>query len=148
MIEPGGIIVAEATEATPEVVQALRDLLPQLSSSAPPLAEEHIREMVASPATVVLVARDGTDKIVGTLTLALFRIPSGMRAWIEDVITDEAARGQGVGEELTRAALEVARTAGARTVDLTSAPKREAANRLYERVGFERRDTNVWRYEL
>jgi len=148
VIEPGGIIVAEATEATPEVVQALRDLLPQLSSSAPPLAEEHIREMVASPATVVLVARDGTDKIVGTLTLALFRIPSGMRAWIEDVITDEAARGQGVGEELTRAALEVARTAGARTVDLTSAPKREAANRLYERVGFERRDTNVWRYEL
>ena len=148
MIEPGGIIVAEATEATPEVVQALRDLLPQLSSSAPPLAEEHIREMVASPATVVLVARDGTDKIVGTLTLALFRIPSGMRAWIEDVITDDAARGQGVGEELTRAALEVARTAGARTVDLTSAPKREAANRLYERVGFQRRETNVWRYEL
>ena len=148
MIEPGGIIVAEATEATPEVVQALRDLLPQLSSSAPPLAEEHIREMVASPATVVLVARDGTDKIVGTLTLALFRIPSGLRAWIEDVITDEAARGQGVGEELTRAALEVARNAGARTVDLTSAPKREAANRLYERVGFQRRETNVWRYDL
>ncbi len=147
-MEPGGIIVAEATEATPEVVQALRDLLPQLSTSAPPLAEEHIREMVASPATVVLVARDGTDKIVGTLTLALFRIPSGMRAWIEDVITDEAARGQGVGEALTQAALEVARNAGARTVDLTSAPKREAANRLYQRVGFQQRQTNVYRYDL
>ncbi len=104
--------------------------------------------MVASPATVVLVARDGTDKIVGTLTLALFRIPSGMRAWIEDVITDEAARGQGVGEALTQAALEVARKAGARTVDLTSAPKREAANRLYQRVGFQQRQTNVYRYEL
>jgi ribosomal protein S18 acetylase RimI-like enzyme len=148
VIEPGGIVVAEATEATPEVVQALRDLLPQLSSSAPPLAEEHIREMVASPATVVLVARDGTDKIVGTLTLALFRIPSGMRAWIEDVIVDSAAIGQRIGEKLTRAALEVARNAGARTVDLTSAPKREAANHIYEKVGFQRRDTNVWRYSL
>jgi ribosomal protein S18 acetylase RimI-like enzyme len=147
-IAPGGITVAEATEATPEVVTALRGLLPQLSSSAPPLAEEHVRELVASPATVLLVARDGTDQIVGTLTLALFRIPTGLRAWIEDVITDEAARGQGVGQALTLAAIDRAREAGARTVDLTSAPKREAANALYRKLGFQTRDTNVYRLTL
>ena len=107
---------------------------------------------MASPATVLFVARREEDRaIVGTLTLALFRIPTGLRAWIEDVIVDESSRklgGSGIGEALTRAALNRAQAAGARTVDLTSAPRREAANRLYERLGFQRRETNVWRYDL
>jgi ribosomal protein S18 acetylase RimI-like enzyme len=101
--------------------------------------------MVASPATVVLVARDDGGEIVGTLTLVLFRIPTGVRAWIEDVVVDQETRGSGVGEALTRAALERAGAAGARSVDLTSRPTREAANRLYRRLGFEPRDTNVYR---
>jgi len=85
---------------------------------------------------------------VGTLTLALFRLPSGVRAWIEDVIVSESVRGRGCGEELTRAALDAARQAGARTVELTSRPSRQAANRLYQRLGFKVRETNVYRFEL
>ncbi|HVL03245.1 MAG TPA: GNAT family N-acetyltransferase [Acidimicrobiales bacterium] len=134
------------TEATSEVVAAFARLVPQLSRSSPPPTEAELDEMVTSPATVVLVARDGGGEIVGTLTLALFRIPTGLRAWIEDVVVDEAVRGGGVGEALTRAALERAAAAGARSVDLTSRPSREAANRLYRRLGFEPRDTNVYRH--
>jgi ribosomal protein S18 acetylase RimI-like enzyme len=106
--------------------------------------------MVRSEASTVLVARDGGPggTIVGSLTLAMFRIPTGVRAWIEDVVVDESARGRGVGEALTQEALGRARAAGARTVELTSRPSREAANRLYLRLGFEVRDTNVYRFSL
>ncbi len=86
--------------------------------------------------------------IVGSLTLVVFRIPTGVRAWIEDVVVDESARGHGVGEALNREALRVAREHGAITVDLTSRPSREAANRLYQRLGFTERNTNVYRYDL
>lgn len=135
---------------TDELVEAFVRLTPQLSSSNPPPSREHLRAMVASPAITLLVARvpDAAGPIAGTLTLAIFRIPTGLRAWIEDVIVDGGYRGQGIGEALTRAALDVARAAGATTVDLTSRPSREAANRLYQRVGFEKRDTNVYRYKL
>lgn len=136
-----------ATEATHEVVEAMVRLLPQLSSSAPPPTAADIGEIVGSPATLLLLARVG-GQIVGSLTLALFRLPSGMRAWIEDVVVDGSARGHGVGEALNRAALEAARHRGARTVDLTSRASREAANRLYQRLGFVARETNVYRYSL
>lgn len=135
----------EVTAASDEVLEALRRLVPQLSSSAPALAAAELAEMTSSPASVLLVARDGGGTIVGTLTLALFRIPTGLRAWIEDVVVDDAARGRGVGALLTEAALERAAAAGARSVDLTSRPSREAANRLYQRLGFDPRDTNVYR---
>jgi ribosomal protein S18 acetylase RimI-like enzyme len=140
------IAIEEAREVSPELVEAFARLLPQLSS-APPPGEAELEAILASDCVTLLLARDG-DAIVGTLTLALFPIPSGVRAWIEDVVVDERARGGGVGELLTRAALELARRRGARTVDLTSRAGREAANRLYERVGFERRETNVFRYTL
>jgi ribosomal protein S18 acetylase RimI-like enzyme len=104
--------------------------------------------MVGSPAITLLVAYSDAGEIIGSLTLAMFRIPTGLRAWIEDVIVDGSQRGQGTGEALTRRALEVAKEAGATTVDLTSRPSREAANRLYQRIGFERRETNVYRYSL
>jgi ribosomal protein S18 acetylase RimI-like enzyme len=139
----------EEAAATPEVVEALRRLLPLLSASAPPPGPDEVADIVSSPATTLLVARDGAGgPIVGTLTLALFRIPSGTRAWIEDVIVSKEARGRGCGEQLTLAALSLARRAGARTVELTSRPSREAANRLYRRLGFEARDTNVYRFDL
>jgi len=147
MTAPDGVSVSIATEVDDELVQALTALLPQLSSSAPPPTAEDLAEIIASPATDLLVARlDG--RIVGSLTLAVFRIPTGVRAWIEDVVTDEAARGRGVGTALNRFALERARERGAKTVDLTSRPSREAANRLYQRIGFAARTTNVYRYEL
>jgi len=142
------LTVVAATETTPEIVEAVGRLLPLLSSSPAPSAGQ-VAEMVDSPATTLFVARDGENgPIVGILTLAIFRIPSGVRAWIEDVIVAEEARGQGCGEALNRAAMAAAGAAGARTVDLTSRPSRAAANRLYERIGFVRRDTNVYRFEV
>jgi ribosomal protein S18 acetylase RimI-like enzyme len=137
-----------ATEVTADVVDAFARLIPQLSRSNPPPTRERLAEIVDSPATDLLLAYDDDGTIVGSLTLALFPIPTGLRAWIEDVVVDEAARGQGVGEALNRAALDRAREAGATTVDLTSRPSREAANRLYQRLGFEMRETNVYRITL
>ncbi len=129
---------------TDEVVQAFGRLLPQLSRSAKPLDAEALRNMAAWQGNHLLVARlDG--EIVGALTLAMFPIPTGLRAWIEDVVVDEVARGRGIGAALTREAVRLARAAGARTVDLTSRPSREAANRLYERLGFQLRDSKVYR---
>jgi ribosomal protein S18 acetylase RimI-like enzyme len=142
--------VEKVTEVTDELVAAFERLIPQLSSSGPPPKRDQIAEIVASPATLLLIARDPnrSSEIAGALTLALFRIPTGLRAWIEDVIVDGSSRGQGIGEALCMAALEHAREAGATTVDLTSRPSREAANRLYQRIGFERRETNVYRFTL
>jgi ribosomal protein S18 acetylase RimI-like enzyme len=143
------LIVSPATEATPEVVDALARLGPLLSTSAELPTAGQVAEIIESPATTLFLARDGdAGPIVGTLTLAIFRIPTGVRAWIEDVIVAEEARGQGCGEALNRAAMAAAAAAGARTVDLTSRPKRETANRLYRRLGFVQRDTNVYRYDL
>jgi ribosomal protein S18 acetylase RimI-like enzyme len=141
-----GVTVTEATEVTDELVEAFARLIPQLSSSNPPPGVDELREMVESPASVVLMARDPSGALIGSLTLALFRVPTGLRAWIEDVVVDESARGAGAGAALTMAAVERAASVGARTVDLTSRPSREAANRLYVRLGFELRTTNVYRY--
>jgi ribosomal protein S18 acetylase RimI-like enzyme len=132
---------------TPEIVEAIARLLPQLSRSAPPPTAEQLDDIATSPASHLLLARVD-DEIVGALTLVVFRIPTGMRAWIEDVVVDEAARGQGVGEALNREALRLAKEHGAITVDLTSRPSREAANRMYQRLGFTQRETNVYRYDL
>ena len=140
--------IEKATEVTDELLAAMARLIPQLSSSNPAPTRAQLQEMVDSPAITLLIARDEDGRIVGSLTLAMFRIPTGLRAWIEDVIVDGNQRGKGLGETLTRHALQVARDAGATTVDLTSRPSREAANRLYQRVGFERRETNVYRYSL
>ena len=149
------VSVEEATEVTPALLEALARLVPQLSQSAAPIGETELAEMVASPTTRLLVARlpDETGEghppaaIVGTLTLVLFRIPTGVRGWIEDVIVDEAARGRGVGEALTAEAVRLAGDAGARSLDLTSRPSRQAAHRLYSKLGFEVRDTSVYRHQ-
>jgi ribosomal protein S18 acetylase RimI-like enzyme len=135
-----------ASEATDELRDALSHLLPQLSSSPPPTLDE-LRLITDNPESVLFVARlEG--RIVGSLTLIFYRIPTGLKAWIEDVVVDESARGHGIGELLNRAALDEARRRGAKAVSLTSRPSREAANRLYQRIGFESRPTNVYRYDL
>lgn len=145
------IWVEECESVTDELVEAMAGLIPQLSSSSPPPTAQELSEIIGSDATHLLLARDGDGpglggRIVGSMTLVVFRIPTGVRAWIEDVVVDGDARGQGVGETLNRAALEVAERHGARTVDLTSRPSREAANRLYRRIGFVQRETNVYRF--
>jgi ribosomal protein S18 acetylase RimI-like enzyme len=132
-------------DVTDEVVEAFGRLLPQLSTSSKPLDAAALSAMAASPAVTVLLARsDG--QIAGSLTLAMFPAPTGLRAWIEDVVVDQSARGQGIGALLTEEALLLARAAGARTVDLTTRPSREAAGRLYERAGFQQRNSRLYRY--
>ena len=142
------IRIVEVDSVTPALVEAFVRLTPHLSKSNPAPGEEHLREIVDSPATVLLMALDDDGRYVGTLTLALFRIPTALRAWIEDVIADPDVSGQGVGRALTLEALRIARERGAKTVDLTSRPSREAANHIYKAVGFTQRETNVYRYEL
>lgn len=134
-------------QVTDEIVVAFDRLLPQLSRSAEALDAAALRRLVSYEANTILIARSG-DAIVGTLTLVVFPIPTGLRAWIEDVVVDESARGQGVGAALTEEALRVARAAGVRTVDLTSRPERAAANRLYQRLGFAQRNSQVYRYTI
>jgi len=141
-------VVEEATAVSDELMVAVERLVPQLSRTSPVPSRAEVAEIVASPATCLLMASSGDAGIVGLLTLVLFRIPTGVRAWVEDVVVDEAMRGQGIGEALGREALRRATAAGARTVDLTSRPSREAANRMYRRVGFEVRETNVYRRTL
>ena len=138
-----------------ELVAAFARLHPQLSSSPPPDAAA-LERIVGHPANAVLIARTvsdeasdpGAGEIVGAMILVLFPLASGLRAWIEDVVVDESARCRGIGAALNRHAIEIARQAGARTVDLTSRPGREAANRLYARLGFSQRNTNVYRLDL
>ena len=137
-----------ATSLTPTIVDAVQRLVPQLSRSNPPPTTAELGELVASPATDLFIALDDAGTIVGMATLVTFRIPTGRRAWIEDVVVDEAARGQGVGDALTRAMVDRSREFGAVTVDLTSRPARDAANRLYQRAGFIRRDSTVYRFDL
>ncbi len=139
--------VEALSEATDEVVEALARLVPQLSSSAAPVTTEVVRTVLTSPANTVLIARSD-DRVVGALMLVVFPLLTGVRAWIEDVVVDEDTRGLGVGRALVDQALRVASERGASTVDLTSRPSREAANRLYTKAGFERRETNVYRYRL
>jgi ribosomal protein S18 acetylase RimI-like enzyme len=142
-----GITIEEATEASEELAAALERLLAQLSASAVAPSAEQLAALVAAPASRLLLARDEQGEIIGMLTLVVFPIPTGVHAWIEDVVVDERARGRGVGAQLSRAALALADRAGARTVELTSRPSREAANRLYRRLGFAVRETNVYRYD-
>jgi len=130
-----------------DLVEAFQRLIPQLSKSNPTPTKEQLESIVASDSSQILLAKaDGV--IVGSLTLVIFHIPTGVRAWIEDVVVDADARGKGVGEALNKFALAEAKRQGATTVDLTSRPSREAANRLYQRLGFVQRDTNVYRFEL
>jgi ribosomal protein S18 acetylase RimI-like enzyme len=139
--------IRPAERVDDELVAAFADLIPQLSSSSPPPEADDLAAIVDSPDSVLFVARvDGA--IVGSLTLAFYRIPTGLKAWIEDVVVDAAARGHGVGEALNRAAIAEAAHRGAKNVSLTSRSSRESANRLYVRLGFEPYDTNLYRYSI
>jgi ribosomal protein S18 acetylase RimI-like enzyme len=148
--EPGAptVEIFEATEVDDELVDAFVRLIPQLSRSSAPTSRADLAAIAASEASILFMARHRDGRIVGSLTLAVFRIPTGVRAWIEDVVVDGDARGAGVGEALVAAAVDRSRSLGARTVDLTSRPDREAANRLYVRLGFALRETNVYRRTL
>lgn len=141
------MVIAVAEVVDDDLVAAFGRLIPQLSQSSPPPDADQLRVLVHGPDTVLFIARiDGV--IVGSLTLAFYRIPTGLKAWIEDVVVDDAARGHGIGRRLNEAALVEAQQRGAKDVSLTSRPSREVANRLYQRIGFEARETNVYRYKF
>lgn len=153
------------TEATPELERLFQLTIPQLSSSSTPMDIEQLERMLSQDSLTLfayradeLCAEDnlGSDgglnsassrPLLGMLSLVMFEIPTGRRAWIEDVVVDSQARGQGAGQALVEAAVEYATIHGAKSVDLTSRPSREAANRLYRRAGFEPRETNIYRYK-
>ena len=139
--------IEAATHATPELREALAVLLPQLNPSLPIPSVEHLAAVVADPAVTLLTARDGSQ-IVGVAAVVVYMTPIWLKARIEDVVVDQAARGQGVGEALVKECIEVARSRGAGIVELHSARSREAANRLYPRLGFALRDSNVYRLTL
>jgi ribosomal protein S18 acetylase RimI-like enzyme len=141
------VTVTIATSPDAQLCDALNRLLPQLTSRPVPLTPADLAAIVDSASSVLFVARDA-DAIVGVASLAVYRVPTGLKAWIEDVVVDEGARGLGVGEALTRAALEEARARGLGAVDLTSRPSREAAHRLYQKLGFTTRETAVYRKTL
>lgn len=140
------MLIVELHQITDEVVDAFANLVPQLSSSSPPPVSENLDEAIASSGTTLLVARTEAG-IVGALTLITFRTPWGVRARIEEVVVDEPARGDGVGSALVRAAIEKAGALGSDRVEL-SRPSRGIANEMYRRLGFQQRETNVYRFDL
>jgi ribosomal protein S18 acetylase RimI-like enzyme len=136
------------TQADAELYEAFKRLVPQLTNNNPPPSLDELADLVQDAASTLMVARDVDDRIVGALTLSVYRVPTGIRSIIEDVIVDNAARGQGIGEALMQRAIELAREKGAQNISLTSNPMREAANRLYLRVGFKKRETNAYQLKL
>jgi ribosomal protein S18 acetylase RimI-like enzyme len=144
------MFIARVTAVTDELVDAFERLLPQLKPSFPAPSCREMEALVSSTSSILLIARypDDRSPIVGLLTLVVYRVPTGIRARVEDVVVDEAMRGKGIGEALMRHALSMSREAGADGVALTSNPKREAANRLYQRLGFKPWQTNLYFYKF
>jgi len=136
------------TEADDELYQAFQSLVPQLTDNNPPPSLNDLMALVRDSSSTLMVARNEHGKIVGALTLTVYRVPTGIRSIIEDVIVDTSARGQGIGDALMKYAIDLARKKGAKNISLTSNPMRESANRLYVRVGFTKRETNAYQLKL
>jgi len=137
--------IFELTRASQDKLNAINGLLPQLSSSSKPLELDGLNNLIdSSSLSLFLAEKDG--KVLGMLSLVVFAIPTGVRAWIEDVVVDNEARGLGVGKALTNHAVREALKKGAQTIGLTARPSRVAANQLYQKVGFKQRETNVYRF--
>ena len=136
------------TQADEELYDAFQRLVPQLTNNNPPPSLDDLADLVRDSSSTLMIARDDHGKIVGALTLTVYRVPTGIRSIIEDVIVDNSARGQGIGEALMKYAIDLAREKGAKNISLTSNPMREAANRLYLRMGFKKRETNAYQIKL
>jgi len=137
-----------ATTADEELYQAFQRLVPQLTENNPPPSLDDLKALVRDSSSTLLVARNERGEIVGALTLAVYHVPTGIRSIIEDVIVDKSARGQGIGKALMRCAIDLAGEKGAKNISLTSNLTREAANKLYQRMGFTKRETNLYQIKL
>ena len=142
------VSIRPVTEVTESLTDAYRVLIPQLSTSSNPPTGEALQRIIESDSAQILIAENENGEILGTMTIIIFQIPTGIRAWIEDVVVDSSVRGKGIGKKLNLAALELAKQAGAKTVDLTSRPARQEANQLYRSIGFVERETNVYRFSF
>ena len=142
------VSIRPVTEVTESLTDAYRELIPQLSSSSSPPTGEALQRIIESDSAQILIAENENGEILGTMTIIIFQIPTGIRAWIEDVVVDSSVRGKGIGKKLNLAALELAKQAGAKTVDLTSRPARQEANQLYRSIGFAERETHVYRFSF
>jgi ribosomal protein S18 acetylase RimI-like enzyme len=142
------INISELTEASSSVLQSINELLPQLSSSAQVISMDRLSELVESDNTIIFLGTDDNDQILGMLSLIVMKIPTGNKAWIEDVVVDQTARGKGMGKVLMKHALERAKKLAVKSVDLTSRPSRETANMLYQSLGYQIRETNVYRHKI
>ena len=141
------ITISELTECNANALSAINGLLPQLSKSSQPMNMERLSELVKSDNTFLFVAsKEG--QVLGMLSLVVLKIPTGNKAWVEDVVVDQSARGKGLGKSLMNHALEDAKKRGVKSIDLTSRPSRESANKLYQNLGYEIRETNVYRYKI
>ena len=139
--------IIEISEASNEILSQVNGLLPQLSKSASPLSLESLDILTKSESTNLFVAKEG-KKVWGMLSLVLFPIPTGTKAWVEDVVVDSSARGKGIGKALMNHALKKVREKRGKSIDLTSRPSRETANKLYQSLGYQKRETNVYRLSL
>lgn len=137
-----------AIRADDELYEAFQRLVPQMTRNNPPPSHDDLRALLRDPDSTLLLARAENGQLVGALTLIVYRVPTGVRSIIEDVIVDESVRGQGVGEALMRRAIELAKEKSAKNISLTSNPMRAAANRLYLKMGFQRRNTNAYQIKL
>jgi ribosomal protein S18 acetylase RimI-like enzyme len=142
------INISELTEASSSVLQSINELLPQLSSSAQVISMDRLSELVESDNTIIFLGTDDSGQILGMLSLIVMKIPTGNKAWIEDVVVDQSARGKGMGKALMDHALERAKELAVKSVDLTSRPSRETANMLYQSLGYQIRETNVYRHKI
>jgi ribosomal protein S18 acetylase RimI-like enzyme len=142
------INISELTEASSSVLQSINELLPQLSSSAQVISMDRLSELVESDNTIIFLGTDDNGQILGMLSLIVMKIPTGNKAWIEDVVVDQTARGKGMGKALMNHALERAKKLSVKSVDLTSRPSRETANMLYQSLGYQIRETNVYRHKI
>ena len=141
------IEISEIQQADEAVLTSVNRLLPQLSKSAKLIDIKQLNRLTESECTRLYFAKEGTE-VLGMLSLVVFPIPTGFKAWIEDVVVDERARGKGVGKALMKKALAEAENLGTKSIDLTSRPSRETANKLYQSIGYQERATNVYRYKI
>lgn len=130
-----------------KIITAFNRLMQQLSSNYKPIAKEYLIDIINSSNIIIFVAKEN-ETIIGSLSLVFYNIPTGMKAWVEDVVIDQSVRGKGVGKALIEQAIFYAKQSGASKLDLTSSPERVAANKLYQKLNFEKRETNVYRLML
>ena len=142
------INISELTETSSSVLQSINELLPQLSSSAQVISMDRLSELVESDNTIIFLGTDDSGQILGMLSIIVMKIPTGNKAWIEDVVVDQSARGKGMGKALMNHALEKAKELAVKSVDLTYRPSREKANMLYKSLGYKIRETNVYRHKI